>query len=119
MERSDEEFNRRLAEEVRVEAARQGINSQSELGRRSGMPQTTIRRYFYSDEREIPLSALRAVARGLGVTAPDLLRRAEGPSPSPVARELGAGVKVATARAVNRPKTDTSQSTVNPPLRTD
>lgn len=86
-------FNQRLAEEIRVEAARQNINSQSELGRMSGMGQSTIRRYFYSCEREIPVSALMDVARALRVSPSELLRRAEGEREDikrPVARRVTA-----------------------------
>lgn len=70
-------YSQRLAAEVRAEAGRRGINSQSELARRAGMTQTTVRHYFYACDREPSIDALIAVAEALGVTASELLRRAE------------------------------------------
>lgn len=66
-----------VTEQVRLAARVQGVTSQSALARLSGLSQTTIRRYFWSDEREPSLDALITIAEALGTTASELLRLAE------------------------------------------
>lgn len=83
----------RLAAEVRAEAGRQNL-SQADLARRSGVSRVTVHRYFFTEERDITIDVLVAVAGALGLTAAELFRRAEGTSTKrPAARR-------ATARSV-------------------
>lgn len=77
----DKSLGERVAEEVRAEAARQGITSQSALARLAGMSQPTVRRYFWSVERDVTLDALLQVSAALGVSAAELVARAETPEP--------------------------------------
>ena len=90
-------YSQRVAEVVQAEAVRRKVNSQSELARLTGLSQPTIRRYFYSCEREPTIDALTLVARALGTTASELMRRAEAagpilaePLPTPVVRRVTA-----------------------------
>ena len=83
-------YSERVAAEVRAEAARLNIDNQSELARLTGLSQPTVRRYFYSCEREPTLDALVLVAGVLGVRASELMRRAEDATPKAQVRRTSA-----------------------------
>lgn len=76
-------LGQRVADEVRAEAARQGMRGQSELARKAGLTHPTVRRYFWSGERATTLHALEQVSRALGVPASELVRRAEASEANP------------------------------------
>lgn len=71
------DFAHGVTAQIRLEAERQGIRSQSELARRADMPVATVRRYFYTEEREPTVDALATVAAALGVSASEIFLRAE------------------------------------------
>lgn len=79
----EQTYSRRVAAEVRAEAGRRDLNSQSALARLTGLSQPTVRRYFYSCEREPTIDALVLVAQALGTTASELMRRAEEAGTTP------------------------------------
>ena len=89
-----DQFTQRVAAEIRSEAERQGIWSQSELARRAGIPVATVRRYFYAEEREPTVDAVRAVANALGLSGSAIFARAEAaevtPAETPVVRRVTA-----------------------------
>ena len=60
--------------------------SQSVLAREAKLPVPTVRRYFWTDEREPKVAALAAVADALGLTVSELFRRAEQAPPVEVLR---------------------------------
>lgn len=70
-------FTQYVAEQVRLEAMRREVDTQTEIARLAGISQPTAGRYFWSLEREIPLDVLLAVSKGLGVSLSELIRRAE------------------------------------------
>lgn len=80
-----QELTHRLTAEIRAEAGRQNL-SQTELAREAKLPVATVRRYFWTDEREPKVGALAAVAEALGLTASEMLRRAEDAAPVEVLR---------------------------------
>ena len=67
----------RVAAEIRAEAGRQGLNSQSALSRATGVPRPSLRKYVYALEQPLPLEVLHQVANALGVSASEMMSRAE------------------------------------------
>ena len=73
-------LSQRLAREVRAEAARQNL-TQSTLAERAGVNRVTLRRYFFTEERDAPMDAVFLVAKALGMSAGSLVQRAEDADP--------------------------------------
>lgn len=71
----DDPENRALAAHLRAERARAGLK-QSELAKRSGLSVNTISR-LETQEREMSVKQVLAVARGLGVDAGDFVDAAQ------------------------------------------
>lgn len=67
----------KVADVIRDEAERQGIWSQAEISRLSGVPAPTIRRYFFTMEREPTIDVVASVAHALGMSTSELFRRVE------------------------------------------
>lgn len=65
-----------VAGEVLAEAARQRISAR-QLAAEAGVSHSSWKRWFGDANRNLPLDALHAVADVLGVSASELLRRAE------------------------------------------
>lgn len=88
-----------LAAEVRAQAARKGL-SHKEIQASAGITDRSFRRYFVEASRSIPIATVVAVAEALGLTASELIRRAElstgwepeleEPVKRPVARRVAA-----------------------------
>lgn len=72
----DDPENRALAAHLRAERARAGLK-QSELSKRSGLSVNTISR-LENQEREMSVTQVLAIARGLGVDAGEFVDAAQG-----------------------------------------
>lgn len=72
----DDPENRALAAHLRAERARAGLK-QSELAKRSGLSVNTISR-LENQEREMSITQVLAVARGLGIDPGTFVDAAQG-----------------------------------------
>ncbi|MBF6399742.1 helix-turn-helix transcriptional regulator [Nocardia cyriacigeorgica] len=71
----DDPENAALAAHLRAERARKGLK-QSELAKRSGLSVNTISR-LETQEREMSVTQVLAIARGLGIDAGDFVDAAQ------------------------------------------
>lgn len=96
LDHMEQTLTQRVARVVRTAADGRGW-SQSELARQSALPVATVRRYFFTEEREITIDALAAVAASLGTSASEIFRLAEGAGEPAVKRPVA---RRAVARSV-------------------
>ena len=92
-----------LATEIRSEAAAQRITAK-QLQQAAGISASAWANYFTRCTRDVPMSVVVAVAEALGMTASELLRRAEArvATVDPVAHELEAGLSPGGRRALEQ-----------------
>jgi hypothetical protein len=103
-----------LAAEIRAEAAAQQITAK-DMQTAIGVSSSAWSNYFVARTRDVPMSVVVAVAEVLGMTASELLRRAEARAsvdPASVSRtraELEAGLTRSGRRALEQARKDNAE----------
>lgn len=106
-----------LAAEVRAEMGRQNIKA-APIQRALNISSTAWGTYFVQCTRDVPISVVVAVAEFLGLTASELLRRAEATAATyPPADELEDGLSSSSRRALKKGR-ETIRDVADPPKRT-